>query len=162
MKVLIGIFLCIFVLLWAGLRIYNGIVFDINCEGYLKRAADANTVEIAHKQLRVALDYIEKNKLTEGYTSIIYKTPDEDISFWYGNLNASLGELENISPRASQLEKSNLLMKLRETLLDNDQKGISVTLPMGISIYPNNLGYAMFGIFSLFMVIGGIVLIIRI
>ena len=45
----------------------------------------------------------------------------------------------NVSPNASQLEKSNVLMKLRETLIDNGENGDNLTVPDGLSRYPNNL-----------------------
>ncbi len=36
------------------------------------------------------------------------------------------------------MEKTNLLMKLRETLLDNGDNGDNLTVPRGLSRYPNN------------------------
>lgn len=41
-----------------------------NVSGFLKRAADANTIELANQELTKALDYLEANNLTSGYTSI--------------------------------------------------------------------------------------------
>lgn len=64
-----------------GICLVLGIQFNANCKGHLKRAADSNTIEMAKKELDIALDYLEKEGLTEGYTSVIYKTPDEDIEF---------------------------------------------------------------------------------
>ena len=114
------------------------IIFRANCSGYLKRAADANSIEMALCELNTALAYIEKEGFTEGYTSVIYKTPDEDIGFWYANIKSSYEELSQIDPNATALEKSNALMKLRETLLDQGQKGERITLPSGTSRYPYN------------------------
>jgi len=133
--------------LWAGVRIVAGINFDRYCTGYLKRAADANTIELARQNLQVALSYIEVNNLINGFTSIIYREPSEDIGFWYQNLTASLRELHKVDPDASQLEKSNILIKLRETLLDQGQS-TDVTVPQGISVYPENGFYAMWGLIS--------------
>lgn len=152
MKKTICIIACISLILWAGARIYNGITFDQNCEGHLKLAADANTVELAQQQLSIAVKYCEDNGLTKGYTSIFYRTPDEDIEFWYNNLKSSLNELNAVSADATQLEKSNILMKLRETLLD-DNGETSVTSPDGISIYPNNTAYMIWAIVSLIIAI---------
>lgn len=128
-------FLCIAV--W-GIYIVCGITFNVNCKGHLKRAADSNTVEMAKQELDVALSYLEKEGLTDGYTSVIYKTPDEDIGFWYSNLKAASEELGTIDSDATILEKSNALMKLRETLLDQGEKSETVTVPDGISRYPYN------------------------
>lgn len=128
-----------FVALGVG-RVWKSVQFDRHCEGRLKRAADANTIPIARKELDDAIRYLEETRRTEGYTSIIYQTPDEDVGFWYGNLKASSDELRRAEARKDmpQLESSNLLMKLRETLLDHGKEGTTVTVPMGISIYPAN------------------------
>ena len=81
----------------------------------------------------------------------------EDVGFWYQNLKASLGELEQVSSTATQLEKSNLLIKLRETLLDQGKEGISITSPDGISRFPLNTAYAIAGIiFFVLFIVGGI------
>ncbi len=118
--------------------VYNSVQLEQNCTGYLKRAADANTVEIASGELAKAIRYLEENNLTSGYTSIFYKTPDEDIGFWYDNLKASLNELSNVDSNTSSVERTNLLMKLRETLIDNGESGDALTCPDGLSRYPNN------------------------
>lgn len=110
-----GILLCLPAVLWGGLRIYNGVVFDIHCEGHLKRAADANTIEMASKELVDAIKYLEDNKMTEGYTSVLWKTPAADVGFFYQNLKSSLEELKKVTPETAQLERTNVLMKLRET-----------------------------------------------
>ena len=136
-----GILLCLPAILWCGLRIYNRVVFEIHCEGHLKRAADANTVDIASKELADAIKYLETNKMTEGYTSVLWKTPSEDVGFWYQNLKSSHKELSKVTPQTVQLERTNVLMKLRETLLDHGDEGDHVTCPNGISVFPNNAAY---------------------
>lgn len=122
------------------------IVFAVNMKqdmsGYLARAAHANTVELAIENLEPAVAYLEKNNLTSGFTSVLYRTPDEDIGYWYKNLRASLDELKSIDPEASMLERTNVLMKLRETLTRETSEGSSIVAPDGISRYPHN---ALFG-----------------
>ena len=146
MKGIVATILTVLFLLWAGVRIVNHIQFDRNIGGYLKRAADANTVELAEKNLSVAVEYLERNGLTSGYPSILWRTPDEDVDFWFTNLKSSLDELHSVKPEAAQLEKTNVLMKLRETLLDQGNKGsTSVTAPSGMSVFPNNTAYALWG-----------------
>lgn len=148
---LFGILLCIPAVLWFGLRIYNNVVFGIHCEGHLKRAADANTVDMASKELADAIKYLEDNKMTEGYTSVLWNTPSQDVGFWYQNLKASHEELGKITPTTTQFERTNVLMKLRETLLDHAEKGDSVTAPSGISVFPNNAAYFWTGWLVLFL-----------
>src|SRR3989344_5719020 len=143
MKKVLGVILILPLLLWAGLRTYNEILYDIDCGGHIKRAADANTVELATQEMKTVVAYLEARGMTSGYPSILYRPPDEDIGFWYQNLKASLDELEKVTPQTTQLERSNILIKLRETLLDG--QNMSATDPSGISIYPNNVAYAWFG-----------------
>ncbi|WP_405205201.1 hypothetical protein [Aquimarina sp. LLG6339-5] len=119
-----------------GVRIAKKIQFKQNVSGYLKRAADANTIELAHEELTKVIDYLEANNITSGYTSMIWETPDEDISFWYRNLKASQAELQNLKSN-SALERTNVLIKLRETLVDTG-KSTKVTVPRGLAVYPNN------------------------
>lgn len=122
-----------------GYQFYLNYEFSVSCGGHLKRAADANTVNVAARELSYAIDYMEAKGLTEGYTSIFLPTPDEDIAFWYNNLKESHKELMQVDSTTSQLEKSNVLMKLRETLMDQNEKGAEVTMPEGIYKYPNNV-----------------------
>ena len=118
------------------------IEFSQNCTGYLQQAADANTIELAIDRLDKAIEYVELNGWTEGYTSILWKTEDENIGFWYENLKASRIELEEALD-ASQMERTNVLMKLRETLIKTDGDGTYITYPMGLWKYPHNMEFAM-------------------
>ncbi|MFA5319530.1 MAG: hypothetical protein WC387_04195 [Candidatus Paceibacterota bacterium] len=102
----------------------------------------------------------KKNELTTGYTSVLYKTPNEDIGFWYINIKNSYNELIAIPDTASPLLKSNMLMKLRETLLEKSESSESVTCPNGISRYPNNLLFGIMLWLSLILVVSFILYII--
>lgn len=134
----------------------KSIQFKQDCSGYLKQAADANSTEIALERISKALDYIEANHLTDGYTSVLWKTEDENIGFWYENIKACKAELEACQ-NGTQLEKSNVLMKVRESLTDNGEKGTVLTVPYGISRYPNNGMFMLFGWISTFIIVFGIV-----
>ena len=59
------------------------------------------------------------------------------MEFWYQNLKASKKELEKTT-NSTSLEKTNVLLKLRETLLDQGDKKSKITYPQGLAIYPNN------------------------
>lgn len=119
----------------------KSISFDINCKMHLKRAADANSIELAQKELETVIDYIEKNNLMEGYTGILLKTPKGDLSFWYNNLKSALQNLNKVTPATSELEKTNILMKLRESILDQGKKGMEITVPPNVAFYPNQRLY---------------------
>ena len=76
-----------------------------------KKSSRCNTVEMAGKQLDIAVVYLEEKNLTSGYTSALWKTPDEDIEFWYNNLKSAQLELSKVDSITSTLEKTNILMK---------------------------------------------------
>ncbi len=147
MKNSISVVLIVISILIFGMRISKGIELKQNVTGYLKRAADANTIALAEEELSKAIEYLESNNLTSGYTSILWKTPDEDIEFWYKNLKASQVELQNLNSE-SALERTNVLIKLRETLVDQGQK-TRVTVPKGLSVYPNNKLWAVLMIIAI-------------
>lgn len=128
--------------------VVKNVQFGKNCSGYIKQAADANTVEIAFERITIAIDYAEHHGLTEGYTSVIYQTEGDNIGFWYKNLKACQKEL-GAALNSSQLEKSNVLMKVRESLTDIGEKGTVLTIPSGISRYPNNTLFGIFGWISM-------------
>jgi hypothetical protein len=71
----------------------------------------------------------------------MWKTEDENIGFWYSNLKASQQELTE-ALGSSQLEQTNVLMKLRETLTEPTDSGVAITCPSGLWKYPNNAMYA--------------------
>lgn len=139
---------------WSTVRIVKDVQFDNNCAQYIKRAADANTIERAKEELEKAISYAEKNNLTEGVVSIFLHQPKNDIGYWYQNMTEAYDELENLPEDATSLEKTNVLMKLRETLTDETESGVSVTIPNGISIYPGNVAYFWWGLLSIIFCLG--------
>lgn len=147
MKVFISVIVFMLALISPILTTIKSIQFDQKCGGYLKQAADANSVELAERQLNLAIDYIEQHELTSGYTSVLWNTEDENIEYWYNNLKQCQKELAATKDN-STLENTNVLMKLRESLTDVDQNGTTLTIPYGISRYPNNLLYGVLNIIS--------------
>lgn len=149
-KLFIATFLIVFSISVSVIQFKKSISIEQNCLGYLKQAANANTVEIAKDKLQKAIWYLEANNLTNGYTSIFFKTPNEDIGFWYKNLKVSEYELTKVSNTSTSLEKTNLLMKLRETILDNRD---NVIFPTGLSRYPNNTMWLIINIIVIVIVL---------
>lgn len=147
--IIIGVLLC-------AIPFCKSIDFKQECTGYIKQAADANTVELASNRLSKAIEYAEKNGLTKGYTSVFYRTEDENIGFWYQNLKACQKELADAT-NASQLEKSNVLMKVRESLTDEGEKGTVLTVPAGLYKYPNNLLYNILWVLGIGAILFGLV-----
>jgi hypothetical protein len=124
--------------------IVRGVVFNQNCGGYLEQAANANSVELALERLNVAIDYVEEHNMTDGYTSVLWRTEGDNIGYWYRNLKTCQEELK-VCTNSSQLEKTNVLLKVRESLTDEGKDGTELITPGGISRYPNN---ALFGILN--------------
>jgi len=156
--ILSKIMIAFFVLLiigFGGLRLYKGIMFSKECGGHIKRAADANRIPLAIEELEIVVKYLEDHGMKEGYTSVIYNTPSEDVGFWHRNLSDALKSLKAVPKNTSPYEESMVLIKLRETLLDHGQT-ITVTAPRGISVFPYNGEYAVGGIILILISLGGI------
>ena len=136
-KIIAGILLMIFSVGIVTTRIIKKERFEAQVTGYLKLAADANTIDLAAENLEKAIAFLEANNLTSGNTGVFWETPERDIDFWYRNLTASLEGLKNLESD-NPLEITNVLIKLRETLVDTGDKGNKVTVPGGIEVYPEN------------------------
>jgi len=158
-KGIIGIVCLVLSLVSPVISAIKDIQFDQRCAGFLKQAADASSVELAERQLNLAIDYVEKVGLTSGYTSVIYKTEDENIDFWYENLKVCQRELAETKGN-STLENTNVLMKLRESLTDNSENGTRLTIPSGIYLYPNNALFMVTNWISLFLFLGSLFLFV--
>lgn len=154
---------------WFTGTIIKRIGYNQEVGGYLERAANANTVELAIAELEKATTGMVARGLcneallenTSGwpvtcYTSVLYNTPDEDLGYWRRNINTALLELRELPPDADRLLTSNTLMKLRETLaVASTEKGSMITSPEGASRYPHNTAWAVFGILSFILLLIG-------
>jgi len=154
-RVILPILLIVVALITPTVCIVKNIQFKQDCSGYLKQAADANTAEIALNRVTKALEYIERNHLTDGYTSVLWKTEDENIGFWYKNIKACKAELEDCLG-SSQLVKTNVLMKVRESLTDSGNRTV-LTIPDGLHKYPNNKEFFIFAWLSVIAIAGGLI-----
>lgn len=133
--------LTVIAVIFLGACLVKRIHFKQDCSGYLKQAADANTPELALDRLNRAIEYVEAHGMTTGYTSVLWRTEDQNVEFWYMNLKACQSELESCLD-GSPLEKSNVLMKVRESLTDDSGKyGTELTIPRNIVFYPDNAFY---------------------
>lgn len=154
---------------WGGVRLVNNIQYEQQVGGFLKQAADANTAALAEEKLSRAIRGMDELDLCSSesaesppvfsddcYTSVFWRTPDEDIGFWRTNVQATYDDLHTMTPeeRADNLTESNQLMKVRETLVDHKQSGVSVTDPEGISVYPYNGLLFWWGLVSVVVCVG--------
>ena len=156
-----GIIMMLFFIPLAGIVLYQEYTFDIAIGGHMERAANSNSIELATQEMETVVKAMEEKHLTEGFTSIIFRTPDEDVGFWYQNMKSSLAELKTINASATPLEKSNVLMKLRESLKSAGDSGSSIVVPSGIARFPENKFWFMFNTLLLVIIILGWVIYIR-
>lgn len=121
-----------------GGAIINSSTFDVNCINYFELAANANSAELAEKYLTKGIEYLEKENLTQGNTNFIFKYPTNDINIWYENLKSAQAQLQELKERKdlTELEETNSLMKLRETLVNEDG---AIIHPRMISFYPYHI-----------------------
>lgn len=154
---LCGFILCVPFVGWAVTRTYDSIIFDREIGGRLKRAADANSIELAKQELEAVVKKAEDWKITDGYTSVLYTVPSEDVGFWYKNIKTCLVQINGLSTTATQGEKDLVLMKLRQTLLDHKGGHETVTVPEGISVFPNNIAFCVWGWISALVCLVGLV-----
>jgi hypothetical protein len=157
-KITFGIILCMPLVLASVAHIIVGIGFNQDVSGHLKRAADANSVEMARNELSAALEGMKDRGCTSGRSHVLWYTPSCDVGFWHDNIESAKLELDSFPTDAEPLVVSNQLMKLRETLLDDGSGGVSVTLPPNIVVYPNQTGWLAGWIFSVLGAIVGVIL----
>lgn len=138
-------FTVILTLLFVAIQAFTYVNFNRYCVNYLERAANAGTIDNAVQNMDKAIEYLKKEHKTEGYTSILYRTPNEDIGYWYKNLCDTTASLKSLSSESTELERSNSLMKLREVVSDKGE----IVCPPGLSLFPNNKPIAYFGFFLL-------------
>lgn len=154
------VFLCVICiiipLIVYGVAIVKSIQMDADCISYFEMAADANSVELAEKHLTSGIEYLETNNLTQGNTKLLVYKPTVDIGLWYENLKSAQTQLQELNSKEelTELEESNALMKLRETLLDSEG---TVTHPSMISFYPSHVSWLWTMILIWLMWIGAVV-----
>lgn len=147
----LGVFFLLLFVAWICARIALSITFDRDVANYLKQAAMADTIEVATESLSLAIENFEiRSAVRDGYTSLIVRTPNEDVRAWYFKLKTCLQELEAMRKGASQMEKKNMLLRVRSDLVVYYQViGPSPIVPSGIAVFPHNKLFAHWGWWSL-------------
>ncbi len=160
MKTLGFIFTTIGTILLIGLIIISIVCWygnKVGCKDYLKLAGDAPTVQKANEFLEKALGYMERRGLTNGNSAFLFRTPSSDVGIWYNQVKGAQQTLVSILAKGeavSQLEKDNALMKIREVVLDQGERGTKVTMPVHIMLFPLQ------SLFFVMLILGGVILII--
>lgn len=132
-------------LAWGTTRTIDGIQYGRQVNGHLALAASANSIDLAKQQMQIAVHNMEDAGTTTGFTSVLWTDPSEDVGFWYSNLKSSLTELNSVTSATSELERSNILLKLHQTVTAHKSQDADVFSPDGISVFPNNVRFALWG-----------------
>ena len=128
--------------------------FKIEFLGHLERAANTTLTETALNELGIGVDYLEIKQMTSGFTSVVWNTPDEDVGYFYTNLKNAYANLHKINYTGTEIEKSNALLKLKESLIYNNGKhGDKVIYPDDLQYYQNKYIWAFFDYSSGFLFI---------
>lgn len=128
-KNLFFLFFTIFAV-WVVARLFFAFNFYYNCESHLVNAVSAESAKTANQELSKATNYLTTHNLTSGQISIFRNKPSNDIGLWYKNLNNSIINSKNTI--------------LRKNIFD-----IKVIHPSGISIYPHNTLFLIWGVLSI-------------
>ena len=126
----------------------------------LDRVVNAPTTSVADSNLADALRYMQENQLTKGNTSYFVKSDkSNDLTYFYNNLLKLQTELKVAvnNKTQSQLEESNLLMRVREVISD----GGVIKMPANMAYYPNLMGNLILSIISwVILVVGFLTLVV--
>jgi len=139
---------------WGGYRLVAKFQAQSAYLGYLKNASQTDSIPLIKIELKKAMVEIERRGLTSGYTSIIWTTPNDNIGLWYKNLMLLLNQLYYFPDNSSAKEKSKMLMKIKEILIDEskDEKD-NLYFPEKVYLFPHNKIVALWGAVSIMMTI---------
>lgn len=127
---------------------------------YLKLAADAPSLPLAERYLSTAIRNIESRGWTSGNTALIFKVPRLDLGLWYQNTNGAFVEVKalvSMDQALTPVDRSNALVKLRETLMD----GNALTFPKWIELAPHNAFFFWATLLSMLGSINSILVLVR-
>lgn len=149
----ISIIACMGLMLsWCTIRVVLSIRYDTHVTERLERAHSAHDLDTLYRELHRATDYLQLTDRDEGYTSIIYDTPSEDVGYWYRNLVQAQREVHDMlyfidegKERPPNNEINVLIQKVRRTIAPYGD----IKTPQGISVYPHNLYYFAWAILSI-------------
>lgn len=154
----LGVLLMLVLPAWAGVRLYRSAEFDRNCQERLAKATIALYTADAKQDLGQALSYLQARGIngTSGHTSIFGATQDTDVGVWYCKVEQARETLE----KPTSTNTGYLLSRVREHLTERDGKGGSkLATPTGISVYPHNQLYALWGVAGVIAFLVGLGLI---
>ena len=93
--------------------IISTIYFRVKCETPLRKAALAETLPEAKVNLDKAIQFVEQNWLTTGYSSLFFKDDEYNITKWYATLKSAQREIDILYVKGyDQVEELDALIAL--------------------------------------------------
>lgn len=134
---------------WLLIRIYRVLCFYKNCESYIRNSMNTASIDIAKSELEHAISYLEKNNLTSGRTSIVTSKLHNDIGYFYKNLKKQYDFLDHKCKNSlTEVNIQNILKEYEDNLHSRTANGVKTLIPEGISIYPSNTVFCIWGTMS--------------
>lgn len=144
----------------TGMRVHKANEFDNQVGSYLQAAYETDDPTAADKYLSTAIAYLDENKMTNGFTSVLYKSPSDDVGEWYEKLGVVAKEIHNapVKPEGLNTDEATKngahptdpgksrwaalmrklgIVKVRPASKGEEPAYVEVKSPDGISIYPN-------------------------
>lgn len=155
---LIGALLLVPVFLLILLNVSKRSTYDLYCGNHLERALKTNSVETARKELEIVVNYLEKNQITEGSTSVIswfltlFGLPSfdrsADVGFWYREVKGYSDSLNAMKRKLLYEEQYLILDKMKQRMWIHTRRtkrslpffksGWHAREPGGIWLFPYN------------------------
>lgn len=168
---------------WSVLAIAAFAQWYVSVGSHLSGAAISVDVEEAHRELGLAIKAMESRGMTEGYTSVLWKSEGDNVGAFYDRLKRlrksisdeyevevvygegdgfiADGEPVALEPKAKAMmleAQAFALEHLRHVLTDKEE---NVRTPEGISRFPENKGMASLFAAQFFCLFVGLYLLIR-
>lgn len=145
---------------WWITRIVESVKFDNNCTYHINQALGSSRStdepKYAANEIDIAINYIDTHNLAYGVTSIVDKSSSEDLSIWHTSLTKKqtyLHELAEESPESITKYKDYVVAR-------NLYSSGGLSIPDGISVYPHNTLFCVWGWISGLLSIIGVIGII--
>jgi len=139
---------------WSITRISLSNHLDNTFTYHIDRASATSDIDEAANEMHLAKQYLEKRDMAHGYTSVVWRSEDEDLGVFYGTIvkrSNYLDDLQTIHTRDKTVFEDMITYTRMTNMKAQEQK-----VPDGISIYPHNVFFVYWFFVSLVLAAVGI------
>lgn len=136
---------------WAITRIIKKEIFDNNFTYHINQSMSGTDPSKSYEEFVSALLYLQSHNLTSGYTTIVIRSPSEDISIFYDGIFKKFQYSQKLASLPPEEIK-----QYQEYVVNKNLATTQIKEPEGISIYPYN------GIYFVWMLISILLLVLSI